>query len=160
LSTGVKIQRPGRKVVDEIRSKGGKAEFLVANLMEPDSVVELFERLGKRAESLDILINNAVSSVRPIALDYRPGNSSRRRPSGCGNGVADAVAGSAGSAGSADNVGNAGLPDEASGVSNDGRSRVAPTTPTTPVTPTANGQPPTANRQRPTANQRISMQSP
>jgi hypothetical protein len=137
LSTGVKIQRPGRKVVDEIRSKGGKAEFLVANLMEPDSVVELFERLGKRAESLDILINNAVSSVRPIALDYRPGNSSRRRPSGCGNGVADAVAGSAGSADNADNAGNA------------NRQR-----------PTANGQPPTANRQPPTANQRISMQSP
>ncbi len=38
---------------------GGKAEFLVADLLEPESVVELFERLGSRAEKLDILINNA-----------------------------------------------------------------------------------------------------
>lgn len=49
----------GKKVVDEIRSEGGKAEFLAANLTEPDSVVELFDQLGKRAENLDILINNA-----------------------------------------------------------------------------------------------------
>ena len=49
----------GKKVADEIRSEGGKAEFLVANLLEPDSVVELFERLGSRAENLEILINNA-----------------------------------------------------------------------------------------------------
>jgi 3-oxoacyl-[acyl-carrier protein] reductase len=48
-----------QKLVDEIRSEGGKAEFLVANLLEPESVLELFDRLGKRAESLDILINNA-----------------------------------------------------------------------------------------------------
>jgi 3-oxoacyl-[acyl-carrier protein] reductase len=47
------------RLVDEIRSEGGKAEFLVANLLEPDSVVELFGRLGGRAETLDILINNA-----------------------------------------------------------------------------------------------------
>jgi len=44
---GSKNTEAGKKVVGEIRSKGGKAEFLVANLMEPDSVVELFERLGK-----------------------------------------------------------------------------------------------------------------
>lgn len=49
----------GQKVADEIRSEGGKAEFLVADLLEPESVVELFERLGGRAEKLDILINNA-----------------------------------------------------------------------------------------------------
>src|SRR5258708_22465496 len=49
----------GRKVSDEIRSEGGKAEFLVADLLEPESVVELFERLGSPAENLDILGNNA-----------------------------------------------------------------------------------------------------
>jgi len=35
------------------------------------------------------------------------------------------------------NAGSAGLPDEASGISNDGRSRGAPTTPTAPTAPTA-----------------------
>jgi 3-oxoacyl-[acyl-carrier protein] reductase len=98
-----------RRVVEEIRAKGGKAEFLVADMREPGSMVELFDRLGTHAEQLDILINNAgifgggalesleletiqrVLTVNVTSLTVATREFVRRTKSSSGNSVAELV---------------------------------------------------------------------
>lgn len=49
----------GERVVADIRSKGGMAEFLVANLSALADVRRLAEAAQQKADRLDLLINNA-----------------------------------------------------------------------------------------------------
>jgi NAD(P)-dependent dehydrogenase (short-subunit alcohol dehydrogenase family) len=51
--------RAGSASVEAINAKGGKASFFHADVSVPSDIIELFESISDRFESLDVLINNA-----------------------------------------------------------------------------------------------------
>ncbi len=59
-----------REVENEIRSTGGSAEAMPADITEPDEIMSLFENVKRRWERLDILVNNAGIGIFGPLLDF------------------------------------------------------------------------------------------
>ena len=56
---GARNQGAGRKAVDEIAKKGGKATFLEIDVADNTSVTAAAREFAKTADHLDVLVNNA-----------------------------------------------------------------------------------------------------
>jgi 3-oxoacyl-[acyl-carrier protein] reductase len=60
-----------KKVEGEIRSKGGSASCITADISEEKQIETLFERIQTSFESLDILVNNAGLGIWAKLVDFR-----------------------------------------------------------------------------------------